>query len=158
MLPVLTIKKKLLIDSNLLLLLVVGWNDRARISKFKRTAQFTIEDFECLIDFVKQFRGIVTTPSILTEVSNLLGQLPHEVRRSFYEQFARDLKGLHEHHTPSQQLCGEKGFPRFGLTDTAIRRAAPLKCTVLTDDLRLYQYLGNLHVDVINFNHVRNYN
>jgi len=150
-------RKNLLIDSNLLLLFFVGLNDRTRIAKFKRTAQFTVEDFECLIDFVKKFKGIVTTPSILTEVSNLLGQLPDELRTSFHEQFAHDLKDLHEHYTASRELAGEKSFPRFGLTDTAILQAATSQCLVLTDDLRLYQYLGNLDVDVINFNHIRTY-
>ncbi len=148
-------RKSLLIDSNLLLLFFVGLSDPTRIGKFKRTAQFTVEDFDCLVDFVKKFKGIVTTPSILTEVSNLLGQLPEELRSSFHEQFAHDLKDLHEHYTPSQELGGEKCFPRFGLTDTAILRAATSKCLVLTDDLRLANYLEYQDIDVINFNHVR---
>jgi len=151
-------RKSLLIDSNLLLLLFVGLCDRARIAKFKRTAQFTGEDFERLEDFVGQFKEIVTTPSILTEVSNLLGQLPDELRSSFHEQFALDLKELHEHYTPSRELGGEKSFARFGLTDTAILRVATSKCLVLTDDLRLAHYLRNLDVDVVNFNHLRTYN
>ena len=49
-------RKNLLIDSNLLLLLFVGLNDRTRIAKFKRTAQFTVDDFECLIDYVQGFK------------------------------------------------------------------------------------------------------
>ena len=70
----------LLIDSNLLLLLFVGLRDRDRIQKFKRTAQFTIRDFERLAAFIRRFKEVVTTPSILTEVSNLLGQLPESLK------------------------------------------------------------------------------
>ena len=151
-------KKSLLIDSNLLLLFFIGLYDRTRIGKFKRTAQFTVEDFECLEDFAGQFKEIITTPNILTEVSNLMGHLPDEIRYSFHQQFAHDLRNLHEHYTPSRELGGEKSFPKFGLTDTAILRAASRECLVLTDDFRLAQYLGSRNVEFINFNHLRTYN
>jgi hypothetical protein len=147
----------LLIDSNLLLLLFVGLHDRTRIEKFKRTAQFTVKDFERLIAFVERFKEVITTPSILTEVSNLLGQLPDKLRYSFYQHFAYGLKNLDEHYTPSQELGDEKGFPKFGLTDMAILRAASGKYLVLTDDFRLTQYLEGQNIDVINFNHLRTF-
>ena len=147
----------LLIDSNLLLLLFVGLYDRTRIEKFKRTSQFTVEDFELLAAFIRRFKEVVTTPSILTEVSNLLGQLPEELKYSFYQSFAYGLKDLHEHYTPSQELGDEKGFPKFGLTDTAILQAARGKFLVLTDDFRLTRYLLSQRIDVINFNHLRTF-
>jgi len=149
--------KGLLIDSNVLLLFFVGLHDPTRIEKFKRTVQFTIEDFKLLVDFIRQFKEVVTTPSILTEVSNLLGQLPDKLRYAFYEHFANGLKNLHEHYTPSQELGDEKGFPKFGLTDTGILQAASGKYLVLTDDFRLAQYLEGLNIDVINFNHLRTF-
>jgi len=145
----------LLIDSNLLLLLFVGLRDRNRIQKFKRTAQFTISDFERLAAFIGRFKEVVTTPSILTEVSNLLGQLPDSLKYSFYQNFAHALSDLHEHYTPSQQLRNEKAFPKFGLTDTAILQAASGKYLVLTDDFRLTQYLLSQNITVINFNQLR---
>ena len=145
----------LLMDSNLLLLLLVGLHDPARIEKFKRTAQFTIGDFKLLVDYIEQFKGVVTTPSILTEVSNLLGQLPENLRHYFWQHFACNLKNLHEHYTPSQELGSEKAFPRFGLTDMAVLKEASRKYRVLTHDFRLTQYLLSQNVDVINFNHLR---
>jgi hypothetical protein len=148
-------REGLLIDSNLLLLLFVGLHDPTRIEKFKRTAQFTVGDFELLVDYIGQFKEVITTPSILTEVSNLLGQLPGNLRYSFCQHFAHALKDLHEQYTPSQELCDEKAFPKFGLTDMAILRAAGGKYRVLTDDLRLTQHLLSQNVDVINFNHLR---
>ena len=148
-------REGLLIDSNLLLLLFVGQYDPTRIQKFKRTDQFTIGDYELLADYIEQFKEVVTTPSILTEVSNLLGQLPENLRYYFWQHFARGLKNLHEHYTPSQELGDEKGFSKFGLTDTAILEAANGKYRVLTDDFRLAQYLIGQNIDVINFNHLR---
>jgi rRNA-processing protein FCF1 len=149
--------ESLLIDSNLLLLLFVGLHDRSRIEKYKRTAQFTVEDFRLLLAFVGRFREIVTTPSILTEVSNLLGQLPDKLRYSHLGHFAGEIRILHERYTPSQELSNDKAFPRFGLTDTAIIQAARENYLVLTDDFRLTQYLAAKNVDVINFNHLRTF-
>ncbi len=147
--------KGLLIDSNLLLLLFVGQCDPTRIMKFKRTDQFTVGDYELLAEYIEQFDEVVTTPSILTEVSNLLGQLPESLRYYFWQHFAGGLKNLHEYYTPSLELCNDRAFPKFGLTDTAILRAANRKYLVLTDDFRLTQYLIGKNIDVINFNHLR---
>ena len=131
------------------------WASTTRIEKFKRTDQFTIGDFELLADYIEQFKEVVTTPSILTEVSNLLGQLPENLRYYCWQHFAHGLKNLHELYTPSQELGDEKAFPKFGLTDTAILQAANGKYVVLTDDFRLTQYLIGQNIDVINFNHLR---
>jgi len=145
----------LLIDSNLLLLLFVGQYDPTRIRKFKRTDRFTIDDYDLLADYVVQFSDVVTTPSILTEVSNLLGQLPENLRYYFWQHFAQGLKNLHEYYTPSKELGEGTAFPRFGLTDTAILHAARGRYLVLTEDLRLAQYLLGQKIDVINFNNLR---
>jgi hypothetical protein len=58
-----------LIDSNLLLLLMIGAIDRDRITTFKRTQKYSSDDFELLQQLVSKFSKIVTTPQILTEVS-----------------------------------------------------------------------------------------
>jgi hypothetical protein len=150
--------KGLLIDSNLLLLFFVGLHDRTWIEKFKRTAQFTVEDFELLVAFINRFKELGTTPSILTEVSNLLGQLPERLKCSFRVHFAQGLKNLAEQYTPSRELGNARAFPRFGLTDTAILLAAKGKYLVLTDDFPLAQYLESQKVDAINFNHLRTFN
>ena len=56
---------------------------------------------------------------------------------------------------PVENWVMREYFPRFGLTDTAILRAARREYLVLTDDFRLAQYLGSRNIDVINFNHLR---
>ena len=149
--------KTLLIDSNLLLLLFVGIHDRDRIQRFKRTAKFSGEDFECLTGLIDRFKDVVTTPSILAEVSNLLGQLPDNLRYAFFQRFSYGLKKLQEHYTASRELADERCFPKFGLTDAAIAQAARGNVVVLTDDFPLAQFLQHEMVEVINFNHLRSF-
>ena len=60
----------ILIDTNILLLYFVGSYDIQQISRFKRTKKFVVEDYKLLTRIWNSFKKIVTTPHILTEVSN----------------------------------------------------------------------------------------
>ena len=85
-----------LVDTNLLLLLFVGSYDLERIERFKRTMQFTRDDFARLVALLGVFERRVTTPHILTEVSNLAGHLPTESRLAFAAVYRELLMRLFE--------------------------------------------------------------
>jgi UDP-2,3-diacylglucosamine pyrophosphatase LpxH len=146
-----------LLDTNLLLLYVVGAHDRGLIPRFKRTAAFTAEDFRILTNALDSFAHILTTPHILTEVSNLAGQLADPLKQAVFRTLAAAIGMLTELQAPARELCGDSAFPRFGLTDVAILRNGRDKFLVLTDDFRLSQYLAHDKVAVVNFNHLRTY-
>jgi hypothetical protein len=120
---------------------------------------FTESDFDLLQTILNQFDLLVTTPNILTEVSNLLGQLPDNLRGQYYASFAGGLDALlNEHYIPSNRLVLQSRFPKLGLTDTGIIEQARDRHLVLTTDLPLYNHLCDLGVDAINFNHIRSVN
>jgi rRNA-processing protein FCF1 len=48
-------------------------------------------------------------------------------------------------------------FTKFGLTDCGIIHVAREQYLVLTDDLRLANYLQKIGIDTLNFNHIRVY-
>lgn len=148
-------KKGILIDTNLLLLYFVGRYDPNRISRFKRTMIFNIEDFYTLSEIFKFFAKVVTTLNILTEVSNLSNQLPGEIKSSYFSLFAKHLIRLEENYITSIKVSSLKHFKSFGLTDSGIIDLVKDKYLVLTDDLRLTAYLRNAGIDVINFNNIR---
>lgn len=148
-------QKGLLIDTNLLLLYSVGKTDPTRIERFKRTVKFTVDEFLILERFLRLFIRVITTPNVLTEVSNLLGQLPQNLYSSFYGGLVSQIAELDERYTPSRSLAESTHFTRFGLTDSGIAALAPGKYLVLTDDLNLFGYLQNKGIDAINFNHLR---
>lgn len=150
--------KGVLIDTNLLLLYFVGMYDPDRISKFKRTIAFTVEDFEILLWFFNFFQKVVTTPNILTEVNSLSNQLPDDLKPSYYPEFAIRITSLEEHYTESVKLSSQAHFNKFGLTDSGIIDLVQGKYLVLTDDFKLSNYLQTNNIDVINFNHIRTLN
>lgn len=144
-----------LVDTNLLLLYFVGAFDRHQISRFKRTAQFNGEDFDLLVDFLGRFSRVATTPHILTEVSNLAGQLHDAAKHGVLERLKAGLALLDEQFAPAGEISSHTSFARFGITDSAILHHARGRYLVLTDDFRLSQYLLHEGLDVINFNHLR---
>jgi hypothetical protein len=147
--------KGLLVDTNLLLVYFVGMYDLDRVSKFKRTLTFTEDEFLLLAKFFALFERVVTTPNVLTEVSNLLGQLPEGLRPAFFADFAKRLALLEEHYSSSAGISTTTHFDRFGLTDSGIAQLVGDRYLVLTDDLSLFGYLQNQGIDAINFNHIR---
>ncbi len=147
--------KGLLIDTNLLLLYVVGMYDPDRIQIFKRTMAFTVDEFLLLATIFESFDKVITTPNVLTEVSNLSGQLPKNLHSYFYSDFAARIPVLAERYTASGTISASAHFNKFGLTDSGIVDTVKDSYLVLTDDLMLFGYLQNFGIDAINFNHIR---
>ena len=145
----------IMVDTNILLLFFIGAFDQNLIPRFKRTRQFSVEDYATLISILDLFDRIATTPHILTEVSNLSGQLREPARSEYFKKFSSDITLLEEENVASRDVAQMQEFVKFGLTDTGIIHLTKGKYLVLTDDFRLSQYLQSAGVDVVNFNHIR---
>ncbi|SRR5712692_1955870 len=147
-----------LVDTNILLLYIVGLLDPSVIPRFKRTKIFTVEDFDELNYLLKRFRAVLTTPNILTEVSNLGGQLAEPLRSGFFTILARAIPLFTEQHIDSRRASQIDRFITCGLTDAAILEAASRDILVVTDDFRLAGFLRGRGAAVINFNNIRTFN
>jgi rRNA-processing protein FCF1 len=148
-------RKGILIDTNILLLYFLGSFDQDLIPSFKRTVQFTVEDYNTLLLLLQMFDRLVTTPNILTEVSNLSNQLGEPARTSYFHTFAKQLTLMEELYVASREVAAESEFIKMGLTDGSIHKLNKEEYLVLTDDFRLSQSLQHKKIDVINFNHIR---
>jgi rRNA-processing protein FCF1 len=149
--------KGILIDTNLLLVYFIAMYDSRRIESFKRVKSkaFSIKDLELLARIVGYFDKIVTTPNILTEVSNLSNELSEAERPVYYQVFASQVSFLNEEYVPSLRVCSLEHFNRFHLTDSGIIDLVKDKHLVLTDDFKLSGYLRSSGIDCINFDHLR---
>jgi hypothetical protein len=149
------LRKGILVDTNLLLLYFMGEFDPAQIGQFKRTNQFTVQDFYLIRKLISLANRIVTTPNILTEVSNLASQLPESSNLRFLERLNQRLDVLAEEYCPSVAGCAHPYFSRCGLTDAVIMHLARNQYLVVTEDFRLAGLMSQSGIDVINFNHIR---
>jgi len=149
--------KGVLVDANILLLLIIGTVDRNLVQNFRGTQNqgFTPEDYDLLLGILGYFQRLLTTPHILTEVSNHSDKLKGQHAETCRVFLAQLFTKMDERYQPSKELCQSEAFPRFGLTDTAIFNLAPGQCLVLTTDFKLTGVLEKNGVDVLNYNQLR---
>lgn len=145
---------RLLIDTNLALLLLVGSVTRGRFAT-RRTDRYDAGDDRRLLDIVGGHAGQVSTPTVLAELSNLLGVGRREIAAGVSEAFAAFVAQLDEIYYPSRNLAGSTAGQALGLADAAIVAVGQQRrgVTILTDDGRLHDYLGRLGAQTINFLH-----
>ncbi len=147
--------KGVLVDTNILLLWFVGAVNRERISRFNRTEKFIPEDYDLLLEILSSFDKIVTTPNILTEVNSLANQQGEPDRSKCLAIFAKGVARLDESYIESRNAAGMENFAKFGLTDCGIVELARERYLVLTDDLKLANYMQKIGIDTVNFNNLR---
>lgn len=144
----------LIIDTNVLLLHVVGSHDPAMIPRLKRTAEFDFHDFRLLQETLRKYSGLVITASILAEVSDLLPNWAHQV---VAETMSAAFGRFSERGVDFRHAFADPAFDRLGFTDTVIKLIASNEeaIEVLTDDVHLFHELAYRGVNVTNFNHLR---
>lgn len=129
------------IDANLLVLLVVGSVGRELIAKHRRLQEYTVEDYDALLDLLEGVESIFVTPNTLTEASNLIGQHGQPERSRFFARLRFLIENSREVVISSRLAASNANFGRLGLTDAALIEAVtedtPL-LTTLTTDFILY--------------------
>jgi len=128
--------------------------NKRRIPEFKRTQNFTIGDFDTLSALIGSFGKLVTTPHVLSQVSDLtdLGGKDLATLRSYFGVLVEKVE---EYYDTSAALVTDPLFARLGLTDAAIAKVSAKGILVLTADLDLQLALQRRGLDALNFNHVR---
>jgi hypothetical protein len=140
----------LLVDTNLLLLYLVGSADPTLIRRFSRTSIYSEDDFDRVSKFIEAFDVKVATPHVLTEVSDLFGN-----RNELNVLLGAYIERVEELFTKGRSLIAEKPFLQFGLADTSVIEASRSTYLILTDDRPLYGFLFSSKIDAVNLDHIR---
>lgn len=148
--------RSFLVDSNLLVLWVAGTWRPELIGQHKRLRDYSREDRQILggILLVNRRPVLLTTPHILTEVSNLL-RFGHRENEALMAHLGKIVKLLEERHLPAETLVSDLVFRRLGLVDAGVLALAAESGCVLTDDWALHQTLLDRNLPSQNFNHLR---
>lgn len=106
------------VDTNLLLLLIVGHTRRDFITHHKRLQAYTESDFDSVAQSLRDVDVILTTPNVLTEVSNLLVQGVREPLRSqLMDTFVKFAQVMDEQFHPCKATMNHTCFGQLGLAD-----------------------------------------
>ncbi len=145
------------IDTNLLVLLIVGSVDRNLIPKHRRLQRFTVEDCDILINLLDQVKQVFVTPNTLTETSNLLAQHNEPERSRFFDKLKLIIQESKEIVVASTDASRNKAFKRLGLTDSALLEVVTAETPLVTVDLDLYLAALTKGQDAaVNFTHLQN--
>ena len=145
------------IDANLFVLLVVGSVGRDLIAKHRRLREYTIDDYETLLDLLDPVDQVFVTPNTLTETSNLLAQHGEPERSLFFRRLRFIIQQSEEVVVASEAASSNSEFDRLGLTDAALLEIVTAETPVITVDLDLYLEAVRRRQDAaVNFTHFRN--
>jgi rRNA-processing protein FCF1 len=144
---------KIVVDANLLLLLLIGTVNKDYIEKFKRTSMYTKNDYNLLVEILKNYSKIITTPNILTEVNNFTKQAQKPNKNDVIVCFSKWLSSgfIEEEFIESRVVCNDQSFFYLGLTDTSIIKLSKERLGVITKDKHLFLELDRRQIPVINF-------
>lgn len=105
------------IDTNLLVLLVVGSVDRNQVGKHRRTKMFTSADYDRLLRIIEPLKSVFVTPNILTEASNLLESRSDQ---RYLNMLKKVVQSSEEIVVASATAMQSRSFSRLGLTDAVL--------------------------------------
>ncbi len=144
----------LFIDTNLLVLLVVGVTGRKLIAKHRRLRTF--EEDDLLVNLIGPVDRVLVTPHTLAEASNLLAQHGEPERSQFFCLFRQFIEKSEEIDITGTDASRNRTFVRLGLTDAALLEAISAETPLVTVDLELYlAAVGKDPQSAINFRHLQ---
>lgn len=146
----------LLIDTNLLVLFVVGTVAKEYITKHKKLTEFTVEDYDRLVKIIARASEVLVTPNTLTETSNLAAYIKEPARGKVLNVLRTVIASAsQERYVPSSVAAERKEFIRLGLADAALLEIAAKDVALLTTDFDLYNTALAKGALALNFNHLR---
>ena len=122
------------IDSNLLLLYVVGSEDRDLIARHRRLEDYSAADYELSIDFLAPVSRVLVTPNALTETSNLIRQHRDPQRSQLMRRLRAIIQDSQEVVVASAKASDNPVFEGLGLTDAVLLEVATAETPLLTVD------------------------
>ncbi|HMO63847.1 MAG TPA: hypothetical protein PKE47_01230 [Verrucomicrobiota bacterium] len=147
--------KGVAVDTELLLLWLVGSLNPELIRQFKHTKRFTPDDFSLISKIVGAFGGIITTPSVLSEASNWIDHFKASaVRVPLMSVWIRGIAQFDERYCRSAALAALDQFQILGLADTSLFEIAG-EAVVVTCDAGLVARLAAAQRQHIDFRKVR---
>lgn len=145
-----------IIDTNIMLVYIVGHYDINYISQFERTKDYCADDYKNMDYVLSHFGKKVITTHILAELSNLSKQAWKDKKLDYFNVFGKLLEKTNEHCINKDILLNLPLLPKLGVTDLGIIEAAKeFGCLIFTDDFPMSGYASKQGIDVLNFNHIR---
>ncbi|MCH4565259.1 hypothetical protein MKP05_19350 [Halomonas sp. EGI 63088] len=147
--------KSVLLDTNLLVVLVVGLLDPSIIGIHKRTKNYTPDDFLALRRALDNYQELWITSQSVAETSNLVRQTNEAQAEQLLTILSELVSSSKESNMDSRGIFTAPCVLKLGVTDAGIAKKSKRVTNLLTADLDLYLEVSGKFSNAINFNHIR---
>lgn len=146
----------IVIDTNALVLLLVGLIDPRQIEVNSRTSIYTDEDFHKLVRVIGQFEDLLTLPNVWTEVDNLLNGFNGGHKEKYVQIISQIISKSTEKYLDSSSALNGYHFYPLGLTDSLLLALAKDAKLLITSDSQLSLYALSEGINVYDIVNERN--
>ena len=112
-------------------------------------------DYKILSKIVSESRGLIFSPNILTETSNLIDWMKDPAKSEILQTLKDMIHDNEEIYVDSKISSNRLEYFRLGLTDSVLLALAERGSSLLTLDHHLYIAAVKSRYDAINYNHIR---
>lgn len=149
------LRRRLLLDTNVLLLLILANVDADRVGRGS-LSKFEWVDFLALHLICESFSTLLTTPHILTEVCHLGSKDVDGPKRGLlYELLLKRYGDSTAEQSISLSSLGLPSLLRIGVADSVTEALCDGNTLLISDDRELCGIVGRRGNHAVNFNHVR---
>lgn len=146
----------IIIDSNSLLVLLLGLINPSLINTHSKTSIYDEEDYHTLVDVIQDINNVIVLPNIWTEVDNLLNKLSGGYKDLYIQKIVQTIKETSEKYIESKVVENNYAFYDLGLTDTLILEYAKDCEMLITSDSQLSDYAKANGVTVFDLKELKN--
>ena len=138
----------ILIDTNALIILIIGQIDSKLINSHRRTSIYEEQDYFDLVAIIKDYKNLVVLPNIWTEVDNLLNNFGGDLKYKYILAITETIKSSSEKYINSLVGIDSVSFFDLGLTDSLLLSLAPECDFLITSDSSLSDYAVAINIKV----------
>ena len=147
----------IVIDTNALVILLIGMVDPRQFKTHKATSIYTEKDYLRLLKYIGNLEHLLTLPNILTEADNLLNRFQGDLRYGYARAFLELVNRSTERYLPSTGATDDYRLSELGLADTLLLQLAETtESTVISGDSQLADYARAAGLNVVDLVALRN--
>lgn len=146
----------ILIDSNSLIVLILGLMNPKLVNTHSKTSIYEEEDFYNLLSAIENIESIVVLPNIWTEVDNLLNKFTGNYKDLYVQKVIDTMKNTSEKYLKSHSVENNFAFYDLGLSDTLILECAKNCKMLITSDSMLSDYARANGINVYDMKELKN--
>jgi len=138
----------ILIDTNSLIVIIIGLIDPRIFKWHNRTSIYTEEDFYELMKIIGGLDKLIVLPNVWTEVDNLLNDFRGDYKYQYILKITETIKASTEKFIDSHNATQNPHFQELGLTDSLILEYSKECELLITSDSRLSDYANAFNIPV----------